>query len=91
MLLMSAVIKIVLLVVGVSLAILLGLRASKTNGIAMKILKVLGVLVSTIPLIGLIQWIAFRKGSPPYSLSCGQQAEFGVLWYVGIQALGRMA
>jgi hypothetical protein len=57
-------------------------QASKGHSVFAAIPRFLGVVISTIPFIDLIQWLVFKSGSPQYSRACGTQALLGAAWYV---------
>jgi hypothetical protein len=81
------IIKMVLFVVVVAVAIIGAIQTSKGQSIFTGILKFLGVAISTIPIIGLIQWLVFKKSSPSYSSACGTQAIVGLLYYAITQVV----
>jgi len=74
-------IKLALLVLVVVAAVLLAIQASKGQSIGVVLLKCFGVFVSTIPLLGIIQWLVFKSKSPGYSKACATQAVIGIVWY----------
>jgi flagellar biosynthesis protein FliR len=82
-----AAIKFFFLVLGVVCAVVLARRASKGDSIPRAAPKFVGVLVSTMPLAGGIQYMAFKSRAPAYAKSCIEQALFGLIWYVIIQIL----
>lgn len=66
-------------------SIFLAYRASKGVGCFGKALRYVGVLVSTMPIIGFIQAaIAARMNNKVYSESCAYQAAAGVVYYLAV-------
>jgi hypothetical protein len=78
---------LLLSVVALCLAVVLGIQASSGDGIGWKILKILGVLVSIVPIIGLIQWLVARGKPSGYGEKCGIMAIVGVVLYVVTRTL----
>jgi len=56
------------------LAITLTVIFTKGDKVYMRLLKLLGVLISSMPLIGIIQGFIAKKRSPRYSQACFYQA-----------------
>lgn len=63
-------------------AIFLTLRYNKTDPAHWKLIKLLGIAISTVPILGMIQGaIAFRKNAVGYGIACFLQAMVGVVAY----------
>ena len=67
-----------------ALAIALTILKTKGDKIYMRILKLIGILISSMPIIGIIQGFIAKKGSPKYSQACFIQAVFCGLGFVVI-------
>lgn len=66
----------------VVLAAFLTIHFGKEDDIKWKLFKFIGVLVSTIPIIGLIQAYYASSKSKGYSVACACQAIAGVVAYI---------
>lgn len=64
------------------LAIVLTVLKTQGDKVYIRILKLLGILVSSMPIIGIIQGYIAKKKSPLYSQACFFQAAFCGLGYV---------
>ena len=64
------------------LAIALTLLKTKGDKIYMRFIKLLGILISSIPIIGITQGFVAKKRSPLYSQACFIQAVFCGLGFV---------
>ena len=56
------------------LAIALTIIFTKGDKIYMRFLKLLGIFISSMPIIGILQGVIARKWSPEYSQACFYQA-----------------
>ena len=64
-------------------AILFTQRFNSKESPARKRLKFLGILISTLPILGIIQGvIALRRSAPGYASSCSCQAAVGGIIYI---------
>ena len=86
-----AIIKVLLLGCVIAAALVNARNASREDNPSKKLYKTLGVLFSTIPLIGLICYVAARTSAPTFSKACGTQALVGLVWYGLLQALKHAA
>lgn len=68
-----------------ALAAFLTIHFSKGNDIKWKLVKFVGVLASTIPIIGLIQAYYASQKSRGYAIACACQAVAGVVTYALIR------
>lgn len=66
----------------VVIAILLTLRFNKSDTPVWKVLKFFGVLISTMPIIGIAQGLVAMDKSKGYSEACFYQAAAGVVAYL---------
>ncbi len=64
------------------LAIALTVLKTKGDKVYMRFLKLLGILISSMPIIGIIQGFIVKKRSPLYSQACFFQAVFCGLGFV---------
>jgi len=64
------------------LAIALTVIKTKSDAIYMRILKHLGILISSMPIIGIVQGFIAKKRSPLYSQACFVQAIYCGLGFV---------
>ena len=67
-------VKLLYLISIPALAVFLTVNGTKAEEMPQRLLKFLGVLVSSIPLIGVIQGFIARKKSPQYAKACFIQA-----------------
>jgi hypothetical protein len=63
----------------VVLATFLTIRFAREDGIKWKLIRFVGILVSTIPIIGLIQAYYASSRSRDYSVACACQALSGIV------------
>ncbi len=64
-------------------AIFLAQHYNKTDQTHWKLIKFLGIGISTIPILGIIQGaIAFRKNAAGYGMACFFQAAVGAVAYI---------
>lgn len=63
-------------------AIALTVVKTKSDAVSMRILKFLGILVSSMPIIGIVQGFIVKKRSPLYSQACFAQAIYCGLGFV---------
>ncbi len=64
-------------------AIFLTLHYNKTDSAHRKLIKFLGIGISTVPILGMIQGaIAFRKNAVGYGIACLLQAAVGAVAYI---------
>lgn len=64
------------------LAIVLAVLKTKADKLYMRFFKLLGILVSSMPIIGIIQGFIAKKRSPLYSQACFTQAIYCGLGFV---------
>lgn len=64
------------------LAIVLTVMKTKSDPVTMRILKFLGILVSSMPIIGIVQGLIAKKRSPLFSQACFAQAIYCGLGFV---------
>lgn len=67
------------------LAIALAIYHTAGEKVLMRVFKVLGVLISSMPIIGIIQGFVAKNRSPSYSKACFTQAIYCGLGFVLIQ------
>jgi hypothetical protein len=73
---------------GVALFVLLGLpvlllvTTDKDTPVGMKLVQFFGLVISIIPIIGLIQWLIFRGKPHQYGRNCGVMALAGIVSFL---------
>ena len=72
-----------------ALALCLTRRSSPEVAAGYKLLRFLGVLLSTIPILGALQLLALRERLPSYANACGCQAIAGVAYFGVVSILLR--
>jgi hypothetical protein len=61
------------------IAIALGVQTSAGEGLLTKVLKVIGMILSVVPIIGRLQSFAFRGTGSGYREKCGAMAIAGIV------------
>ncbi len=80
-------IHLVLFGVALCLAIVFGVQTGARENVAWKLVKVFGMVLSVVPIVGIIQYFAFKGRRSGYGEKCGAMALVGVVLYVVTRAL----
>jgi hypothetical protein len=78
----GALVGIGLRFVVLSLAVVFAVQSSRGDAIHVKVGKLLGLLVSVVPIVSMILFVIFRGKSPEYAQKCIAMAGAGVCLYI---------